>query len=204
MSSEIGSWVENNSYRNLNKWCFSSLEWPILTIFFAGLVRLPPVREWVWSKRGIFTALSAAGRRNGRWSACLVPWSNCGKLAGGQHWALEAGSKLGVNKTMSPWVPGGLPWPLEEDQGRTQPWPRLLRWRLFLSRAAASMHLQRCHHQKKTRSKRSVRENVLNVDPLTLAATFSFSPARCHWCFDFCLDHNLFDMSLRVTPWTTV
>ena len=37
------------------------------------------------SNKGIFTALSAAGRRNGRWSACLVPWSNCGKLAGGQY-----------------------------------------------------------------------------------------------------------------------
>ena len=45
-------------------------------VFFAGLdpplsscQRMGPVR----SNRGIFTALSAAGRRNGRWSACLVP-----------------------------------------------------------------------------------------------------------------------------------
>ena len=72
---------------------------------FAGLD--PPLLSRNGSQSGqmfgIFTTLSAAGRRNGRWSACLVPLPNCGKLAGGQHWALEAdpGSKLGVNKTMS-------------------------------------------------------------------------------------------------------
>ena len=96
------------------------------------------------SNKGIFTALSAAGRRNGRWSACLVPRLIVESWQGVSIEPLKPrslSSKLGVNKTMSPWVPGGLPWPLEEDQGRTRCWPRL-RWRLFLSRAAASMHLQ--------------------------------------------------------------
>ena len=68
-----------------------------MTLLFVGMtsekaflqaLTLPPVTEWVhWSGQmlGIFTTLSAAGRRNGRWSACLVPLPNCGKLAGGQH-----------------------------------------------------------------------------------------------------------------------
>ena len=66
------------------------------------------------SNKGIFTALSAAGRRNGRWSACLVPRLIVESWQGVSIEPLKrVGSKLGVNKTMSL---GGQ----EEDQGRTQ------------------------------------------------------------------------------------
>ena len=69
-----------------------------------------PVR----SNGGIFTALSATGRRNGRWSACLVPRLIVESWQGVSIEPLKrVGSKLGVNKTMSL---GGQ----EEDQGRTQ------------------------------------------------------------------------------------
>ena len=70
-----------------------------------------PVR----SNGGIFTALSATGRRNGRWSACLVPRLIVESWQGVSIEPLKrVGSKLGVNKTMS------LGGQQEEDQGRTQ------------------------------------------------------------------------------------
>ena len=64
----------------------------------------------------------------------LFQLPNCGKLAGGQHWALEAGpgSKLGVNKTMSPVGSGGSG---QQDQGRTH---KAWTWRLSLLTAAVS------------------------------------------------------------------
>ena len=57
------------------------------------------------SNKGIFTALSAAGRRNGRWSACLVPRLIVESWQGVSIEPLKPrslSSKLGVNKTMSP------------------------------------------------------------------------------------------------------
>ena len=56
------------------------------------------------SNKGIFTALFAAGRRNGRWSACLVPRLIVESWQGVSIEPLKPrslSSKLGVNKTMS-------------------------------------------------------------------------------------------------------
>ena len=136
-------------------------------VFFAGLdpplsscQRMGPVR----SNRGIFTALSAAGRRNGRWSACLVPRLIVESWQGVSIEPLKLAPNWGSIKQCPPGSLVGCPGPWRRTKVEPNVGSALLRWRLFLSRAAASMHLHRCHHQKKTRSKRSVRENV---DPLT-------------------------------------
>ena len=77
------------------------------------------------SNKGIFTALSAAGRRNGRWSACLVPPLIVESWQGVSIEPLKrVGSKLGVNKTMS--LVGS----------RTKVGPTKLGWRLSLSNSS--------------------------------------------------------------------
>ena len=73
--------------------------------FFAGLdLSGNGSTNSFWSEK-IFTALSAAGRRNGRWSACLVPRLIVESWQGVSIEPLKPrslSSKLGVNKTMSP------------------------------------------------------------------------------------------------------
>ena len=91
------------------------------------------------SNKGIFTALSAAGRRNGRWSACLVPRLIVESWQGVSIEPLKPrslSSKLGVNKTMSPLGrPGPRSDPLLGRSSQTNSVP------LHPQQRAASMHL---------------------------------------------------------------
>ena len=94
------------------------------------------------SNKGIFTALSAAGRRNGRWSACLVPRLIVESWQGVSIEPLKPrslSSKLGVNKTMSPLGrPGPRSDPLLGRSSQTNSVP------LHPQQRTASMHLPPC------------------------------------------------------------
>ena len=94
------------------------------------------------SNKGIFTALSPAGRRNGRWSACLVPRLIVESWQGVSIEPLKPrslSSKLGVNKTMSPL---GRPGPRSDPLlGRSSQTNSVPFQSPSLEQRAASMHL---------------------------------------------------------------
>ena len=86
------------------------------------------------SNKGIFTALSAAGRRNGRWSACLVPRLIVESWQGVSIEPLKLAPNWGSIKQCLRWA--------DRDQGRTHCWVARLKRTASLSiPRAASMHL---------------------------------------------------------------